>query len=89
MNEYAANKWFCVDSNIGRDIQADSPRRRYHIMGTPHRHLRTYRQRCSAWRNEWKIEGWGGRDGEIEDDFDEEESDQVSSNSTMNIRPTD
>lgn len=89
MNEYAANKWFCVDSDIGKDIQADSPRRGYHIMGTPHRRLRTYKQRCSTWREKWNFEGEGEKLGETEWNVEEQSEDQRPSNSTMKTPPKD
>jgi hypothetical protein len=67
MDEYAANKWFCVDSTIGKDIQDDSPVREYHLTETPRRHLKTYKQRCSAWRKKWKFESGNAGDGDAEE----------------------
>jgi hypothetical protein len=56
MDEYTANKWFCVDSAIGKDIQADSPVRQYVLSGLPRRTIRTYRRKCAAWRRDWKLQ---------------------------------
>ena len=59
MDEYAANKWFCMDSDIGKDIQDDSPIQEYHITGTPRRHLKTYKQRCLTWKKKWNFQDEG------------------------------
>lgn len=75
LDEYAANKWFCVDSSIGKDIQDDSPIRNYVLSQTPRRHLRTYSRRCAAWRKKHKFESGYGESEETED--------QGVSNSTL------
>ena len=88
MDEFAANKWLCVDSTIGKDIQDDSPSRSYHLTGAPRRHLKTYKQRCSAWRKKWKFEPIKVDDVDDADDMeDEEEEDgkrRPSNSSTSN-----
>jgi hypothetical protein len=53
MNQYEANKWFCVDSYIGKDIQDDSRAGRYHLPELPERRLLNYRQRCRKWRRRY------------------------------------
>lgn len=76
MDEFAANKWFCDDSTIGKDIQDDSPARPYHLIQAPRRHLKTYRERCALWRKKLNFES-----GNLPDE-DPEES---SLNSTISI----
>jgi hypothetical protein len=68
LDEYAANKWFCVDSTIGKDIQDDSPVRDYVLSELPRRHLRTYSQRCAAWRRKAKFESRNAEGEEVEDE---------------------
>jgi hypothetical protein len=84
MDEYAANKWFCVDSMIGKDIQDDSPSRKYLLTESPRRHLMTYRQRCSAWRKKWKFEPGKVEDGE---DGEEDEVEQPGLSNSMTHSP--
>lgn len=75
MDEYAANKWFCMDSDIGKDIQDDSPVQEYHLTENPRRHLKTYKQRCLEWKNKWKFQA--------DDAGDREAKEKRPSNSTI------
>jgi hypothetical protein len=72
MDEEEANRWFCVDSNIGRDIQKDT-RDGYHLgieTGSRaafaglanNRILEGYRPKCNKWKKDRHIK----KDGSVD-----------------------